>query len=243
MVTKNRERSLAQTLEYSLRVSTRARNVTLKVNRAQGLVGVVPEGFDSSMVPDVLASRESWIVKQLEKFQALPGKFDTDWPPGSLELPGAGVSFEVSYVNVPGERIQLKQNDRQLEVGLPERFNNENLAALFARWLKSLAKTHYENLATELSEVTGLGYSKLTVRAQRTRWGSYSSRGTLSLNYKLLFLPQHLLRHVILHELSHSVHMNHSDDFWALLEKVDPGSKQHDNQLNDAWRYIPAWLD
>ncbi len=243
MVTKNRERSLADTLKYSLRASSRARNVTLKINRSQGLVVVVPEGFDETLLPGVLASREDWIIKQLKKFQALPGKFDADWPPGSLELPGAGVTFEVSYVNVPGERIQLKQRDGQLEVGLPERFNNENLAALFARWLKSLARTHCENIASELSAVTGLDYQKLTVRAQKTRWGSYSSRGTLSLNYKLLFLPQHLLRHVILHELSHSIHMNHSDDFWALLEKVDPGSKNHDHQLNDAWQYIPAWLD
>lgn len=243
MVTKNRERSLAHTLEYSLRVSNRARNVTLKVNRAQGLMVVVPENFDQVHLPDILASREPWIKKQLEKFQALPGKFESDWPPSSLELPGAGVRFDVNYINVPGERIRLRQRDCQLEVGLPERFNNDNLVALFVRWLKSLAKTHCESVATELSESTGLDYQKLTVRAQKTRWGSYSTRGTLSLNYKLLFLPQHLMRHVILHELSHSVHMNHSSDFWDLLEKVDPGSKQHDDQLNSAWRYIPAWLD
>ncbi len=234
---------MAHTLEYSLRVSNRARNVTLKVNRSQGLVVVVPEQFDQAHIPDILASREVWIKNQLEKFQALPCKFEHDWPPSSVELPGVGVTFEINYVNVTGERIQLHQRDQQLEVGLPERFNNDNLAALFVRWLKTLAKSHCENIAAELSALTGLNYQKLTVRAQKTRWGSYSTRGTLSLNYKLMFLPQHLMRHVILHELSHSVHMNHSVDFWNLLETIDPGSKQHDSQLNDAWRYIPAWLD
>lgn len=232
-----------ETLKYSLRVSKRAQNVTLKVNRAQGLVVVVPGNFDQSRIPDILASKSQWIEKQLEKFEALPGKFDHNWPPTELSLPGAGVVFDISYLDVAGDRIRLQQRDYHLEVGLPAGYSNENLAALFVRWLKTLARDYCDTIAAELSQTTGLHYKKLSVRAQKTRWGSYSSRGTLSLNYKLVFLPQHLLKHVILHELSHSVHMNHSADFWGLLELVDPAAKQHDKQLNEAWRYVPAWLD
>ena len=100
MVTKNRERSLADTLDYSLRESERARNVTLKVNRSQGLVVVVPRHFDTNLLPSILESKRHWIERQLTRFDALPGKFDHDWPPEQISLPGAGVSVDVEYLSL-----------------------------------------------------------------------------------------------------------------------------------------------
>jgi predicted metal-dependent hydrolase len=243
MVTKNRERSLAHTLDYSLRESQRARNVTLKVNRTQGLVVVVPRHFDRELLPSIIESKRQWIERQLTKFDSLPGKFDCDWPPSTIDLPGAGLSVPVSYRGIAGDRLRLRHDCDHLQIGLPEDYNNDNLAALLIKWLRTVARTHCESVARELSTATGLSFSKVSVRAQKTRWGSYSSRGTLSLNYKLIFLPDHLLRHVILHELCHSVHMNHSQQFWALLRRVDPQATVHDEELNHAWKYLPAWLD
>lgn len=243
MVTKNRERSLADTLDYSLRESERARNVTLKVNRSHGLVVVVPKFFDQQLLPSILESKRHWIERQLNKFDALPGKYDNNWPPRQIELRGAGRRVDIEYAPISGARIRLKESDGVLQIGLPAAFSNENLAALLIRWVRTVAREYCETVAAELSQKSGLTYSKLTIRAQKTRWGSYSSRGTLSLNYKLMFLPPHLLQHVILHELCHSVHMNHSSGFWALLDRVDTNSLAHDQELNDAWKYLPDWLD
>lgn len=243
MVTVKRAKVVIGDVSYDLRVSSRARNVTLKVNRNNGLVVVVPKDFDHKLLPDILSSRQSWIDRQLERFEALPGRFEQDWPPVTLALPGADRDFTVSYEHVPGDRLRLNQDGDYLTIALPENYTDENLAALFVKWLKKLAQQHCEKTAAELAVVTGLTYEKVAVRGQKTRWGSYSSRGTLSLNYKLLFLPESLLRHVILHELSHSVHMNHSQEFWDLLESVDPEYQRHDRQLADAGRYLPGWLD
>lgn len=234
---------MLDTLDYSLRESDRARYVTLKINRTQGLVVVVPRHFDRDLVPTILESRRHWIEKQLIRFEALPGRFDCDWPPPRLDLTGAGLIIDIAYQQISGNHILLNQNDNLLQVGLPESFDNENLAALLVGWIRELAKAHCEAMASELSEATKLTYKKLTVRAQKTRWGSFSSHGTLSLNYKLVFLPEHLVRHVILHELCHSVHMNHSPEFWALLQTVDEEALENDSELNHAWKYLPFWLN
>ncbi len=230
-------------LDYNLRESGRARNVTLKVSQANGLVVVVPIGFDRELLPDILNSRQSWIERQLERFEALPGRFDGDWPPSSLQLRGIGCVFQVEYKQAEGSRIRLDERGDLLTVSIPENCSDESLAVFFVKWLKKLAQQHCETIVRELAMVTGLKYKKLSVRGQKTRWGSYSSHGTISLNFKLLFLPESLLRHVVLHELSHSVHMDHSPEFWNLLGSVDPASDQHDKQLSDAWQYLPGWLD
>ena len=230
-------------LDYNLRVSNKARNVTLKVNRNNGLEVVVPSNFDHQLLPDILSSRANWIVRQLQRFEALPGKFEQDWPPASMQLRGVGRDFHLEYRQISGERIKLNQEGDFLQIEHPEHYDNEDLAALFVKWLKKFGQRYCERIARELSETTGLKFQKVVVRGQKTRWGSYSSHGTLSLNYKLLFLPEHLLKHVILHELAHSVHMNHSTEFWGLLASIDPDAKKHDKQLLDAWQYLPVWID
>ncbi|MCM1118263.1 MAG: M48 family metallopeptidase [bacterium] len=86
---------------------------------------------------------------------------------------------------------------------------------------------------------TGGSYERITIRDQKTRWGSCSSSGTLSFNYRLMFAPPRVLDYVVVHELCHLTHMNHSREFWNLVEEVMPEYrlhrtwlKQHGQELN-----------
>ena len=83
----------------------------------------------------------------------------------------------------------------------------------------------------ELSEQTGLAFQRIAIRNQKTRWGSCSSKGTLSYNYKLYFLPEQLRDYIIIHELCHTKHMNHGIRFWSLVEKHCPEYREYEKQL------------
>ena len=106
------------------------------------------------------------------------------------------------------------------------------------RVVRRLAETGLSLAVDRLSRKVGVTVGQVSVRDQTTRWGSCSTAGTLSLNWRLILLPPMLHDHVILHELSHRRHMDHSDRFWNQLAAWDPDWKKHDRELTKRWNVI-----
>ncbi len=79
----------------------------------------------------------------------------------------------------------------------------------------------------------GVNYARVTVRDQKTRWGSCSSKGNLNFNYRLHYLPQELMDYVVVHELAHRIHMNHSREFWEVVAAIDADYKEHRKRLKE----------
>jgi predicted metal-dependent hydrolase len=94
----------------------------------------------------------------------------------------------------------------------------------------------------KISTAINLPFSQVSIRKQKTLWGSCSNSKNISLNYKLLFLPQPLMRYVLIHELCHTIHMNHSSKFWQLVGRFEPNYQNLDPQLREVWKIIPPWL-
>lgn len=92
--------------------------------------------------------------------------------------------------------------------------------------LRRAAKADLPGRIARLSEATGLKYEKLTIRASRTKWGSCSGRNHISLSLFLMTLPEHLRDYVIIHELCHTVHHNHSPRFHALVDRLVGGNEK-----------------
>jgi predicted metal-dependent hydrolase len=106
-----------------------------------------------------------------------------------------------------------------------------------AKALRSQAKAYLPNRIATLSQQSGLQYHKLRFSSAGTRWGSCSSEGTVSLNIWLMQLPFELIDYVIIHELCHTKHLNHSPAFWSLVQALCPPYKEHRLALKSFYPY------
>jgi len=111
------------------------------------------------------------------------------------------------------------------------------------QWISKQAKLYFVPELKKLSEKTELTYSNLRFKNTKTRWGSCSDKKTINLNIQLLFLPKHLSDQVMLHELCHLKHLNHSKDFWNLVASFEPNFKALERELkHNGRKYIPGWI-
>ena len=113
--------------------------------------------------------------------------------------------------------------------------------AALQRWLGRRARRALEPLVDDVARQLGYAYARLTVRNQRTRWGSCSRHGTISLNCQLLFVSEESARYVVVHELCHTQHFDHSPRFWALVRHHEPGCDRLRREVRMAKRSVPGW--
>lgn len=227
--------------EYQLRISRRARRMRIDVSARHGVVVVVPEGTTDDAVRQFVAAKQGWVLRARERVAASASTLDRpDEPvPRALELRALGVCYRVEMA--PAERPRItRRGDRVRVAGAAD---DAQARALLAAWLKRQAREWLPARLRALADEHGLDYRRVSIRGQRTRWGSCSGRGTISLNFKLLFLPPTLVDHVLLHELAHTRHLNHSPRFWRLLSKLDLHWRHHHAELGRAAQWLPAWVE
>lgn len=121
------------------------------------------------------------------------------------------------------DALARKASKPQLEPLTPEEIDR----------LKRQARVELRNLVWEYAPIVGVGYNRITIRAQKSRWGSCSREGNLNFNCLLMLAPEEVRRYVVVHELCHRLEMNHSDRFWAEVARVLPNYKELRKWLKD----------
>ncbi len=231
---------------YQVRESARARHVSLKISFQGSLEVVVPQGFNPDEIPDILERRRGWIAKTLKRIEqqreALPADHGATQPE-QLVLQACRETWSVQYQSARGTAVALTQSQPQ-ELTLRGEINDTAACREILRnWLQRKARSELAPWLQRLSQQCDLAYSRMSVRGQTSRWGSCSSKQSISLNFKLLFLPSSLVDYVLIHELCHTVHMNHSKAFWQLVKRYYPECDRARAELKKAWQHVPQWID
>jgi predicted metal-dependent hydrolase len=229
---------------YQVRESTRAKYMSLRVTVERGLEVVVPRGFNRRLIASFLTEKQSWVQSALAKVEEARGRRTSEAAealPTEIVLPSIHGHWIVEYVPKAARRITLTDDkDGRLRVCGP----TDNTAAcrlVLQQWIHRQAYTALVPWLRRLSAETGIAFVQTAIRCQKSRWGSCSSSGTISLNQKLLFVEPDLVRYVLIHELCHMREMNHSRHYWKLVGQFYPEYRLARRRLKEAWFQMPRW--
>jgi predicted metal-dependent hydrolase len=225
---------------WNLRESRRARRLTVRVFHSGRVEVVVPARTSRATVARFIERHRPWIEKKRAEARrnAVP---EEPFPPESIELSGVEERWHVHARGGSG-RVRIKVCAPGLLQLNGDLANTRTVQRALRVWLVKRAAEVLAPLLERMAADMDLPYRKLAVRRQRTRWGSCSVRGTISLNCCLLFQRPEVLRYLLVHELAHVKHMNHSLRFWELVARHCPSCRQLDRELLDGWRRVPSWV-
>ena len=192
-----------------------------------GSVVVTAHPFTSKrQIEKFIKDHNEWIEEKLVKInskrQNLTAKKTT------LLFRGKEYDFRLSVQKNKRPSVSVKNNT--LTVTVKNEDHSETRATL-EKWYKKEAKKHFTERVPLLADLVDKPVKNVTIRSQRSRWGSCSSRNTISLNWKLIQASDWISDYVIYHELAHLTHMNHSKAFWKLLENYFPKYKDAEKWL------------
>ncbi|MFN0158188.1 MAG: M48 family metallopeptidase [Bacteroidota bacterium] len=206
-------------IPFTLKRHPTARRVSLCVSERNGLVVVSPRYIEIGHLRLILEEKADWILESLrtnstnrrEELAGVPLKS------------GATISFcgtsVVLDIRTGAPAVSLEGETLTIHVPVEE---GAILRRLLMQWFRAQARVIIPERVATINARFHLHHGRITVRDQTTRWGSCSRNRTLSFNWRLVLLPTEVMDYLIIHELAHLGEMNHSEQYWKLVERMCP---------------------
>jgi len=216
-------------VDYAIRRHGRAKHMRLNVSPFDGVTVTLPSRLPRYVDTDrFVRENGSWVLEQMKTSGLLDSRVGVAPLDASLLRSGSRIPYRgepytlvVQRLAVAHPFIRRDSELRRIAIYLP-RSENWELEEVLRDWLRERAVETISRVAVQEARRIGLRYNRLSVRNLKSKWGSCSSRGDLVFNWRLILFPPAVLRYVIIHELCHLRHFDHSIRFWRLVARHDP---------------------
>jgi len=207
--------------------SKRTRHISISIKPFAGAKVTIPAGVDDEIAFRFVREKKQWINKHLarmKELEAMQTKFDENSSYSTRH-------HKLHLRKALRREISVRLSKGKINVVYPNLINphskvlQEEIRKGIERALRLEAKQYLPVKVNELAEKFGFKFNKLTLKNIKSRWGSCSRKNNINLSIHLMRLPDHLIDYVILHELVHTVHHNHSARFWKMLNDITGESK------------------
>ena len=202
-----------------------------------------PREANHHYITSWVKSKAQWVDAQLAalKVSGYQHHDKRQTKPTALALPALDEVWQITYQETEKPSLTVRSIGSGIIVtGAID--DIESCQSALRRWLIRRAEPALSEWMASVAAQTVLSYSGLSIRNQRTRWGSCSAKGRISLNCNLLFLSKEQVRYVMIHELCHTLELNHSNRFWGHVKRLEPNADQLHHSLRLAWQQVPAWV-
>ena len=213
----------------------RARRLTLRVNPGELRV-TAPSRTAQRDIEAFIRDNAPWIRARLDAEPAPPPA-----PADGTRI--AHLDDLLTLRLTPAARARVVRRGPEVRVYVPP---DADPAALLERWYRRQARRILGEMAGAHARALGVWPAGVSVRDPRSRWGSCTAAGRLSFSWRLMLAPARVAEHVVIHEVCHLRHLDHSQSFWALLSHIDPATADHREWLRLRGHLLhrgPAWRE
>lgn len=230
------------------RVSAKARNIRIEIRSPREVVLVMPRYAAKSAARAFLAERESWVRQKIAELRQRHADMPLD--PQRLHwnnrdrLPLRGAELPLRLVGASLRQISVRVEADAISVFSPPALLGERarLERALRQELQHQARQDARRLLDEESARLGVRPGELRIGDPKSLWGSCAANGNISLSWRLVMAPPAVFRYVVVHELCHIRHHDHSDDFWALVERQMPGYETQYRWLREQGARLHLYL-
>ncbi len=204
---------------------------------------LAPMRYPKIQIDDFVLQKQVWIREKLSQQQVTEQQRNSYR--NNDQILSRGENLRLVCERAP--QFQLTLEDQQITLFIPNRVSDNNINQYkkkkIALWFQQQANEYLPSQLEKLSKHTSLTPTGLTIKQYKARWGSCNNKGHINLNYLLLMTPDFVIDYVIIHELCHLKHMNHSAQFWQLVAYHCPNFKQAKQWLKQHSHQLHAFHD
>lgn len=221
------------TIRYEVRFLASRQTLAIEVHPDSRVVVRAPTDCPETLIAERVQKRAGWISRRLVEFERYqPRTPARQYVSGESHL-YLGRQYRLKVVQ--GSTAGVKLTRGRLLVGLPGGTDRDRIKALLQSWYRDRARAVFGDvLDASLQHFKGIEHPHLIVRLMRSRWGSLSRAGTMTLNVNLVRAPRPCIEYVVAHELCHIKHRDHDTQFFKLLGQVMPDWGQRKQRLEAA---------
>jgi hypothetical protein len=209
-------------LKFQVDVKRTNRKKTASIKIEQGVVQViVPKNLPQKEIDDLLKQKSDWIRQKLIIQQSVPLSTPKEFVSGE-SFSYLGRNYRLKVLTGDLQPVKLKQGYLQVTVPMEQKSDQALIRKLLQDWYLDRASDKLEQKSIKYSEQMGVQPTKIKVKEYKSRWGSCNSRGEISYNWKIIMTPHRIVDYLVVHELSHLIHHNHSKQYWNQVRSIVP---------------------
>lgn len=215
-----------ESLDYQL-IKKSKKTLSLKISE-NGLVVSAPLFMSEKKINQLVISKIKWIKKKLELIEPQKNKLFIK-NRASFDLLGKEIKITLLDGNNKIEWV----DENNLKIFFKDQDDQKKLKTFFIKWLKEIALDYFSQRAYEISKLYAIPSNSILLSNAKSRWGTCNSKTEVRINWRLIQADPYVIDYVICHEFAHLTHMNHSRNFWNLVEKLCPNYKLAENYLKN----------
>lgn len=219
-------------MEYRL-IRSRRKTISISFDEKVNLIVKAPSWLNIERIDAFVEAKAEWIEATRVRLLRTRQKSLRERP--MLEtgdvLPYLGYNRVLTVVREARSRARITVAGERIIMRVPYEADYGQKRMQLEKWYRKQAGEIFDKKGKIYAPIVGVEYHKMHIKDQKSRWGSCSKKGNLNFNWRLIMAPEAVLDYVVIHELCHLIHMNHSPEFWKLVEKICPDYKEQKHWL------------